>query len=52
VTSTSLDCATRLLQQLARFDPRLQLPAVLVLLVTAEADLRGDHYTIKIHSGH
>lgn len=47
VTVASIGCTARVLQQLARFDPKLQLPTMLVLLVTAEADLRGEHLTIK-----
>ena len=47
VAVASIGCTARVLQQLARFDPKLQLPTILVLLVTAEADLRGEHLTVK-----
>jgi len=47
VTVTSLGCTTRVLQQLSKFDSKIQLPTALVLLVTAEADLRGEHLTVK-----
>ena len=47
VTVASLGCTARMLQQLSKFDSKIQLPTALVLLVTAEADLRGEHLTVK-----
>lgn len=47
VTVDPLGCTAHVLQQLAKFDPKMSLPTMRVLLETAKADLRGEHYTIK-----